>query len=170
MQDGLLPSRVSERDAAELDATRDAGRFDRVHRVSDGRLGVDNLLETCRAGCRAWHEDHHERRQHDGEEDLQNVGEEGDQVAHRQLPAVDQASAKPNDDHARHVHDRQQGGYGQREYPVHPQRGPGQVRIGRLKPVFLKLGAIEGSDDAYAGDLLPHHLVDAVDLDLQRLK
>ena len=118
MQHGLLPSRISERDIAELDTAGHVGRFDRVHRVGDGRLGVDDLLEPCRAGSRAWHEDHHEGGQHDGEEDLQDVGEEGNQVADRHLASVDQMTAEPDHRHARDVHDQKQGRKRQRKQPV----------------------------------------------------
>ena len=170
MQYRLLPTRVAEGHILEFDRSGYRPKFDRIRGVGDRRLRLQNGLEPPRAGDGPRDEDQDEHRHHHREHDLQDVGEEGDQVADRHLAAVDQVSPEPDDGDAGEIHDGQQRRQRHGEDPVDAQGRCGQVGIDRLESIAFVGNAVEGTDDPNPGDLLAEHLGDPVDLLLQRLE
>ena len=168
LQDRLLASRIAEGHVAKLDLARQRLRLDRLGGLLDRGNRVHDLLEAPRACLGPRHKDDKCDGHHQREEDLEGVLHEGRQVADRQLAAVHQVAPEPEDRDRRQVHDQQHGRERDGEQAVDAERSRGEVVVRLLETAALEVLADEGADHANAGDLLAHHLVDAVDLALHQ--
>ncbi len=127
-QHRLLGPRVAELHVAELDRPAAGGGLGGVgvgHRGDDVQDRAD-ALGRCR-GPR--HHDEHHRRHHHRHQDLDDVREEGREVADRHLAGVDPLAAEPDHRDAGQVHDEHQAGHHQGEQPVDGQRGRREVGV-----------------------------------------
>jgi len=164
----LLGVRVAELDVTELDAADERHVAHGVRGVDDGRLGVQHLLDALGRGGGAGHHHEQDGRHDDREEDLDDVGEEGGQIADRHGALGDLLAAEPHDGNGREVHDDGDHREHQGEKAVHPERGLGQVSVGLAEARLFVPRTIESTDHADAAQDLARDLVHAVDLRLHR--
>ena len=132
--------------------------------------GGKHLAHPLGARRGARQEDRHHHGHHDRQQDLHDVGQKRRQIADGHRSFAHQSSAEPHDRHRGKVqndhHHRQHHG----ECPIHTERCTGQGFVRPVEPFAFKVATHEGSNDPHAGDLLSHHLVQAVDLYLHGAK
>ena len=86
------------------------------------------------------------------------------------VPCVDPVAAEPDDRDAGEVQHQDQRRHQERDQAVHGDRGVGQIEIRLIEPLALMRAAIERADHADAAQPFAEHQVQAVDLDLHRLR
>ena len=133
----------------------------------DGRLGPEDLVDPTGRHRAARDQDEHEHRREHREQDLQQVLQEGRQIADLQCAVGDPDGPEPDHGDRREVEDRGHHRDREREEPADLELGIEEVAAGRLEPALLVPGPHEGSDDADARERLAHDLVDAVELGLR---
>src|SRR4029453_19275873 len=130
----------------------------------DGRFDVEHLTDSVCTHRRTGNHHGHKGSHHDGDEDLQEVLEEGCQCAHLHVTAVHALPAEPQHRSSGQVQDHADGGEHQDEQVADLDRNFGEVAVGLPEPLGLVRLAHEGTDHADADDLLAEHAVDGVDL------
>ena len=134
VQHRVLGAGIAEADIAELDQSGplDDREGDRFGRIGDGRLRLEDLLDPAGGHGGPRHQDEHEHRGQDREQDLHQVLEEGGQAADRQGPGIDPHRPEPDHRDRREVEDRGHRRDRHREEAVHPEgtyrTGPGWRR------------------------------------------
>ncbi len=114
LQDGRSRgARIAERDMVEHDGSAAASRrfgFQRAV-VADGCLGIQHFVEAFGGDFRAGDVRHDERREHEGEKNLRDVVDHGDDFADGQFAAADRPTADPEDGDDAEIHEKHHGGH-----------------------------------------------------------
>src|SRR5665648_583286 len=164
----VFGARIAELDVLELDAAASGNVGGGRRRVDDRRVRLQHLLDALRRRRRARHHDEHDGRHEHGHQDLHDVREEGGEVADGHAVVGDLDAPEPHDGDRGEVEDGRQRRHHQREQPVDPERGVGEVQVSGVEALLLVADAGEGADHAHAAEHLARDLVDAIDLLLHR--
>ncbi len=138
--------------------------------IHDLRRNFKYFVDAC-GRCRRARQHHEHGGDHeDGEQDLHRVLERRDHRAHLHRALVDPVAADPDDRDAREVEHHDERGHEERDQTVHRNRGIRQIEIRLIESLALMRTAIERPNHADAAQPFTEHEVQAVDLQLHRLR